>query len=348
MITPVMKVAVVNPLNVPAWNDTVLTCGNGTIFHSANWAKLITETYGYHPTYFTLSDQGTFIGCLPVMEVNSLLTGRRGVCLSFSDYCGAVVKGSADFMSLFNSILELGRMSDWRYVEFRGEEFLTDQLPSKVYAHHVVELTKDEKVMYSNLRESTARNIRKAAKEGVAVSTCRTLQSVREFYRLHCLTRKRHGLPPQPSRFFEKLYEHVISQGFGFTALARKGQVPVAGVICLHFGRNAIYKYGASDASYQHLRANNLVLWEAIRKCASDGLGSFSLGRTELNNEGLMTFKNGWGANSTILNYYRYDFLTSRFVRDHERNMTVYRELLRRLPVNVLKMIGKVLYPHIG
>jgi hypothetical protein len=348
MIKPAIKVAVVNPLNDPAWNDTILSCDNGTIFHSANWAKLITETYGYHPTYFTISDQGTFRGCLPVMEVNSFLTGRRGVCLSFSDYCGAVVHESADFIPLFNSILELGRMSGWRYVEFRGEKFLADELPSKAYAHHVVELTKDERVMYSNLRESTARNIRKAVKEGVVVSTCGTLQAVHEFYRLHCLTRKRQGVPPQPSRFFEKLHEHVISQGFGFIALARKGQVPVAGVICLHFGRNAIYKYGASDASYQHLRANNLVLWEAMKKCASDGLGYFSLGRSDLNNEGLMTFKNGWGANSEILNYYRYDFLTSCFVRDQERNMKVYRELLTRLPVTVLKTIGKVLYPHMG
>jgi hypothetical protein len=282
------------------------------------------------------------------MEVNSVLTGRRGVCLSFSDYCGALVQEPIDFKLLFDSILELGRMSGWRYVEFRGEEFLGAELPAKVYAHHLLELTEDEGQMRSRLRESTSRNIRKAVKEGVTVRICRSLQGVRDFYGLHCLTRKRHGVPPQPSRFFEKLHEHVISQGFGFTALARQGQATVAGVICLHFGSNAAYKYGASDAEFQHLRANNLVLCEAIMRCAREGFRSFSLGRTDLDNEGLLAFKNGWGGSRTVLNYYRYDFATGGFVSNREWDLESYKNVLRKLPVNVLRMLGTLAYRHMG
>jgi len=33
-----------------------------------------------------------------------------------------------------------------------------------------------------------------------------------EYYRLHCLTRKRHGLPPQPTGFFQKIQEHIIAK----------------------------------------------------------------------------------------------------------------------------------------
>jgi len=36
----------------------------------------------------------------------------------------------------------------------------------------------------------------------------------------------------------------------------------IAGVICFHFGDRVIYKYGASDKDYQHLRVNNLVMWK--------------------------------------------------------------------------------------
>ena len=32
-----------------------------------------------------------------------------------------------------------------------------------------------------------------------------------------------------------------------------------------------IYKYGASDERHQNLRANNRVMWEAIRRHAADG-----------------------------------------------------------------------------
>jgi len=342
------KVTVVNPLEIPDWNNVLLECGQGTIFHSANWARLLSDSYGYQPEYLTVSENGILKGCLPVMEVNSFLTGRRGVSLSFSDYCGSIVTGTGEFQPLFERTLELGRKNGWRYVEFRGEKFLNNELPAKVYAHHLLELSREERVMHSRLRESTARNIRKAVKEGVTVGTCGTLQGVRDFYNLHCLTRKRQGVPPQSNRFFEKLHEHVISQGFGFTALARQGQDIVAGLICLHFGNNAIYKYGASNVEFQHLRANNLLLWETIKRCAQEGFCCLSLGRTDLDNEGLLAFKNGWGGSRTDLSYYRYDFTTDSFVCDREQDMEVYRIILKKLPVNILRMLGKLVYRHMG
>jgi len=342
------NVGVVNPLKSSDWNQMLLGCGQGTIFHSANWARLLADSYGYHPAYFLLSKPGAFIGCLPVMEVDSILTGRRGVCLSFSDFCGSLVGGPDEFRMLFESVLGLGRVSGWRYVEFRGERFLNRELPSKVFAHHIIELSHDERLMHSRLRESNARNIRKAVKEGVAVEITESLQGVQDFYRLHCLTRKRHGVPPQPSSFFNKLHEHVISKGFGFTALARHNQAVVAGVICLHFGTSAVYKYGASDLRFQHLRANNLVLWEAIKRCAHDGFESFSLGRTGLHDEGLLAFKDGWGGVRSVINYHRYDFATNQFVQKADRDREPFRDLFRKLPVNVLTMLGKLAYRHMG
>lgn len=348
MTSPALKVAVVNPLLSRDWNETLLGCRESTIFHSANWARLLAESYGYHPAYVTLSEEDRFRGCLPVMEVDSLLTGRRGVCLSFSDYCGALVREPDDFRLLYEGLLELGRKSGWRYVEFRGEQALGAEQPARVYAHHVLELDRDEKCMQARLRENTARNIRKAQKEGVSVAISDTLQAVQEFYRLHCLTRKRHGVPPQTMGFFQKLHQHVIAPGLGFTALGSHGGGIVAGVICLHFGSNALYKYGASDESYQHLRANNLVLWEAIRKCAREGFSSFSLGRTDLDNEGLLAFKNGWGGNRTQLNYYRYEFDSRSFVCDREHHLELCKSVFRKLPIEVLRMIGAVAYRHLG
>jgi hypothetical protein len=342
------KVAVVNPLRSADWNNTLLGCSQSTIFHSANWAQLLAESYGYHPAYFTLTEQGAFRGCLPLMEVKSVLTGRRGVCLSFSDSCGAVAEGPAEFQLLFESVLELGRMSGWRFVEFRGEQFLSHEVPAKAYAHHNIELSSDEHLMHSRLRKGTASSIKKAEKEGVRVEISSSLEGVRDFYRLHCLTRKRHGLPPQPVSFFDKLHEFIISQGLGFTVLARHGKAAVAGLICLHFGENAVYKYGASDEAFKQLSGTNLVLWETIKQCARQGLRSLSLGRTDLDNEGLLTFKNGWGAQRTVLNYYRYAFTSNGFVCDREHDLGVFKKVLRTLPLDVLKLIGRLAYRHIG
>jgi len=47
--------------------------------------------------------------------------------------------------------------------------------------------------------------------------------------------------------------------------LASFDQENVAGAIYFHLGEKAVFKYGASDKKFQHLRANNLVMWEAIK-----------------------------------------------------------------------------------
>jgi hypothetical protein len=42
----------------------------------------------------------------------------------------------------------------------------------------------------------------------------------------------------------------------------------------LAFGRTAIYKYGASDKRFPRTRANNLLMWEAIRCTAGRGINA--------------------------------------------------------------------------
>jgi hypothetical protein len=171
---------------------------------------------------------------------------------------------------------------------------------------------------------------------------------VEEFYRLNCMTRKAHGLPPQPYRFFKALHEHVLAPGHAFVALARHGSASIAGAIFLRFGNEVLYKYGASDKTYQHLRANNLVLWEAIRWCVGSGYKMLCFGRTEPENAGLRRFKAGWGAEEHILKYYQYDIRKRAFVDGSSIKRTFYSEIFRVMPVPLLKLAGKALYRHVG
>lgn len=46
------RITMVNPLKSFDWNEMLISCGRGTIFHTANWARLLADSYGYHPVYF--------------------------------------------------------------------------------------------------------------------------------------------------------------------------------------------------------------------------------------------------------------------------------------------------------
>jgi len=185
-------------------------------------------------------------------------------------------------------------------------------------------------------------------KEGVGVKIDHSLELVEEFYRLNCLTRKEHGLPPQPIHFFRRIYDHIISKKFGFVILASYQKRNIAGGVYFHFGEKAVYKYGASDKNYQHLRANNLIMSEAIKWCSENGFKHFCFGRSEPENSGLIRFKSGWGTTEEQICYYRYDFKKGSFVSGSSKVTGFHNKIFKNMPLSIMKKVGSILYKHIG
>ncbi len=345
-----MTISIVNPLDIPHWDEKILRFPDCAFFHSSAWARVLSESYGYKPLYFTILDGQEISACLAIVEVSSLLTGKRGVSLPFTDYCEPLAGSAEQYQELFKEAVEFGKEHGWKSLELRGgSKFLDDAKPSSTYLAHTLNLGPPGNPKPALFRDSTRRNIKKAQEAGVKVDTSTSEQSVREFYRLNQITRREHGLPPQPYHFFEKVYEHVISKGHGFVALATRSSTVVAANIYFHFGKGAVYKYGASDKKYQHLRANNLVMWEAIQRLSDQGFSSLHLGRTDLDHAGLRQFKNGWGGMESKLSYYRYGLRASAFESNGIRKSTaIANKVFSHTPLPVLRAVGSVLYKHVG
>jgi len=60
----------------------------------------------------------------------------------------------------------------------------------------------------------------------------------------------------------KNIFDHVISRDHGDVVLASFNEKVIAGAVYFDFGEKAIFKYGASDRAYHHLRPNNLIMWE--------------------------------------------------------------------------------------
>jgi hypothetical protein len=346
-----MHIDIINPIDFEEWDDMLLSRQDFSFFHSSGWAQVLHEAYCYKPLYFSSIQDGDLTCLLPVMEVSSMLTGRRGVSLPFTDYCEPVVPPEVKFSDLFQHITEYGKHADWKFIEVRGGKgFFEKAVPSEQFLIHTLELAEHEQSLFSDFRDSTKRNIRKAIASGIEVRICTSLHSVKEYYRLHCLTRKRHGLPPPPFDFFYKLYQHILSKNKGFVVLGYYKERVISGAIFFHMGSKAIFKYGASDMSYQQLRANNLVMWEAIMWYCRNGYKKLCFGRTELDAFGLRQFKNGWGTQEDVLNYYKYDVRNNEFtpVYGKQRLQTQYTKFAKHMPIFFLKYVSSLLYKHFG
>lgn len=339
---------IINPIEYKGWDELLLTNPDATIFHTSAWSKVLSDTYRYRPLYFTSIYEGQLVGLFPVMEVKSILTGRRGVSLPFTDECHPIAGNQNQFELLFGRAIEHAKKADWKYVELKGgQKRLNRQVPSGVYAVHRLDLRKRIEELFNNVKGNVKRNIKRARQEGLQVILSETRESMEAFCRLNCMTRRWHGLPPQPILFFRNIFKNIISREKGFVALALHRMRPVAGAVFFHWNDSAIFKYGASDRKFLHLRPNNLIMWEAIRCYVEKGLKVLNFGRSETDNFGLIQFKKSWGADQKYLNYYKYDVKKDRYISTRTGPKSSYM-LFRHLPIPLLRLTGNLLYRHVG
>jgi hypothetical protein len=339
---------IINPIEIASWDDQVRGLPGSSFFHGGAWAKVLARSYGYKPVYFT-EKEACLAAVIPLMEVSSFLTGKRAVSLPFTDYCEPLVPHVEVSKVLFEAIIEEGRKRQWKYIELRGgTDFLGNGPASSWFYRHTLDLTPGDAKLFKGMRDSTRRNIKKAEKEELEVRFSTSPEALREFYRLNCLTRRQHGLPPQPWRFFAHLHEEILGKDMGTVALASFRGNTIAANVYLHANGEVIYKYGASDKAHQNLRANNLVMWEAIKLYAARGFKSLCFGRTQPENEGLRQFKTGWGADEHIINYYRFDLASNAFVLAGNTVSSKANQVFSNLPIAALKIIGGMLYRHVG
>lgn len=344
-----MKFSLLNPVEHPHWDDLLLTAERATFFHTSAWARVLSESYGYKPHYFCIIEGGRLTGLIPVMEIDSFLTGKRAVSLPFTDICHPIADTADIFRDLMGELTRHGRRACWKYIEIKGGgAFLGPTAPSSAeHIIHILDLQPGEDALKKSFRESTRRNIRHAEKAGVEVTISHGRNALKSFYALHCLTRRRHGLPPQPWTFFETIQDHIIAAEKGFVALAAYAGKIVAGAVYFIFKNRALFKFGASDRTHQNLRANNLVMWEAVRRLCSKGFKTLHFGRTETDNHGLQQFKNGWRAKQGKIAYYRLKIAENTFSTERNGTRSSY-PVCKVLPIPVLRLAGSLLYRHVG
>lgn len=339
----------INPVHHSDWDALVKVHSDYSFFHSAAWAKTLASTYGYLPLYLIFKEAGAVHSLLPLMEVNSPFTGRRGIALPFTDDCGPLYQDRASAQRLVRSALELGKLRRWKSVEFRGgRELFPGAGHSLWFFGHRLNLEKEEDHLFGGLESSVRRAVRKAEKNGVTVTVSRDWDAMKAFYYLQCKTRRKHGLPPQPLAFFRNIYRHVFSLNLGMVAVARYQNHAIAALVYFQLGTQAVYKYGASDESFQQLRGANLVMWEAIKRLAKDGAKTLHFGRTSIANEGLRRFKLGWGADEYKIEYFKYDLRHSVFVTEFDASMGWHNRIFRALPLGVSRIVGAALYRHLA
>lgn len=346
----------IKPIEDARWDEFLQRHERASVFHTPGWLQALKRTYGYEPIGITtcapnsdLTDGAVFC------RVESFLTGRRLVSLPFSDHCDLL----ADTPSALSTMLEVLKselqQEKLRYVEIRPTHSLEvgnyrGQVASS-YCLHRVDLRPSLEALFSDChKDSTQRKVRRAKREGLVCRQGTSPELLTSFYHLLLLTRRRHSLPPQPKRWFESLVDCL---GEALTIrVAFHEMRPVAAILTLRYKDILTYKYGCSDERFHHLGSMHALLWNAMEDAKKDGLRTFDLGRSDWSDTGLIAFKDRWGAKRSTLAYLRLSASTQHqtakaYPREGWKRQ-VAKTVVNHLPDQVLRMVGNLMYKHIG
>jgi lipid II:glycine glycyltransferase (peptidoglycan interpeptide bridge formation enzyme) len=343
-----MTVHEIDPLSDPRWEALVNRHPAASVFHTPAWLQALKQTYGYEPSALTVfSTGGSLTNGLVFCRVNSWMTGRRLVSLPFSDHCEPLGEDAETVRVLVSGLTEKAREEGARYLELRPINSLERVTPSPYassnYYLHQLDLRPGLEAVSGRFhKDCIQRKIRRSEREFLRVAEGRTPELLNQFYNLVVRTRRRQGLPPQPLKWFQTLTE------FGpdvQVRIASKNDQPIAGILTMQHNRSLVYKYGASDERFHNLGGMVYLFWVAIQEAIGHGLEELDMGRSDLDQEGLIRFKEHWGATRRNLCYWRCP--ATRAVRATQK-LDITRRLLSILPAYPLKLAGRLLYRHIG
>jgi hypothetical protein len=348
-------VSAIDPLQDSRWSALIANHPRASVFHTPGWLEALRRTYGFRPAAYTTSASlGALTDAFLFVPVRSWLTGGRIVSLPFSDHCAPLFSSPEALTSVLRHSRTALEREKLKYVEFRlaDAEFASQAIrcgfePARSYYLHRVDLRPSLDDIFRSLdKDSVQRRIRRGERAELIEKCGRSEELLKGFYKLLVMTRKRHGVPPQPYSWFRNVLD-CMGDLAEIRMICAGKDAPAAALLTLRFNSSVVYKYGGYDEKFKHLGVMPLLLWRAIENAKAKGATEFDLGRTDENNAGLVAFKGKWAKDPSRLVYWRYPALPLSSSTEDWR-LKGAQLLFSRSPSSVLTAVGRMLYRHIA
>ena len=287
------------------WDALVDDSENASVFQTSAWAALWTSEWK-HARWETLllEDDGGYAAGL------GFITRRRGLWRSVESmpdatYGGPIVRrGHPDPARARRALLEafaerIGSRRVLRaglawYQGCAGD--LPEGLEARESFTHVLPLACDFEGLASRFSPSTRRLIRQSEGSGLSIRPAASADDLRAFYDLAVETVRRRGGEPKPFSLYERIAESLVPAGLARYHLALHGEEPVAGSLHLFHVGSAVSWLPVSRESAWPLRPNNFLIAHVLESLCGAGYLEYNFGASPPHAEGLIRFKEGWGA----------------------------------------------------
>ncbi|MBU5638571.1 GNAT family N-acetyltransferase [Geomonas sp. Red69] len=351
-------VSIIDPLRNHRWDRFVQQHPYGWITHLSGWKRVLDKNFPHMTGYYlVLKDAaGGIRAALPVYAVESWLMGRRLVSIPFATLCDPLVTDTADMELLSEAVLRLAGVLGISRIEIRtaaASHLLNRDLfrADCVNKHHFLPLCENPELVRERFHRSCVRQrIARAERAELRLIRGKRESDLREFYLLHCVTRKRKGLPPHPYLLVKTLWQTFALQGVVELLLCRRGRETVAGLLLFKYKNRVSIEYSAVNALHNDSSPVHFLFWNAIREACLAGYRVLDFGKTSEHNKSLMEFKSHWGAEVTDLPHFLYPNTPPppSLAGDQSIAKKLLQFVCTKAPDTALSYLGEFCYRHLG
>jgi FemAB-related protein (PEP-CTERM system-associated) len=318
--------------HVAAWDRFVDAMPNGTFFHRAAWADVLSRAFRHAPHYVFAERDGAITGVLPLMHVKTALFGNTLISSPFCVYGGPLASDRESFALLDRHAAEVMARSGATATEYRFREAPPDgwlegewQARDDLYVTFRRPITADDEANMKAIPRKQRAMVRKAIERGLTSTADQNVD------RLHAIYAESvHNLgTPVFSRSYFRLLAEVFGRVMDVVTVSDAGR-PVAAVLNFYDRGEVIPYYGGGTG-------------------AARGCTLFDFGRSKVGT-GAFSFKKNWGFTPQPL-LHRFRLRQGAAMPDHNPLNPKYRLFIagwKRLPLPIANRLGPFIVRGVG
>lgn len=303
-----VEIKTISNLDEEKWNRLLEESPHSTVYHTKSWAEIWQRSYPKSNSFFiiTVDEKGDYSAGLPLWKKERL--GLQSFfSMPFGTYGGLVKKQNKDDSSFFPIYEKLQHM-------FKGANTLVVQIVDffsadhhlqkigftpRQYHTHIIHLDRiDEHNYMLFFTRKRREGIRQSQRRGIEVRNIRSFDDIQRCYQLSLETCRRHDIKSAeyPFSLFENIFAVMGKRELLKWFVALKGERIIGSLMNFVF-KDTVYAWEmGSDLKELNARPNDALFLHSILWAKKNGLKFFNFGATPEKAEGMIRFKESWGA----------------------------------------------------
>lgn len=291
-----------------AWDEAVKAFPEGTVFHTTAWMDIIEKGFGIPARFAYLADaDGSVRALVPLFRAGSFLRPERWLNLPQSCPSEPLAANAADATELLEALTAAAAQQGAGVVVLQTSRELAPPLPDGWQLHreqpavrHVVDLSAVKDVLelprlHRKLRQQIRAARRKLATGEFTIHHAAAHDADAFAREVHRILLIRHGHLGPPVRFLQAL-KTFLPDASRLTLFATRSSRAGAFQISVSDRSTCRLLYGCGLSTAEGSALYRLAIATEMEAALRAGLQSLDFGETALSQEGLVSFKESWGA----------------------------------------------------